>query len=239
MGLAGERIEPITQTPIEALDMHGSRVRNLSPNGGLDFHRLQSTVFIAMLDRLCQANGGREDQGRPAAFPGSARLTILTDDDRRISAPSIAAPIQRTPMGALHGLFHRMIHHRIAYASIGVGDDKSARSILDETSPSLASIGLLIWRFFFWTKDQNSSISTCSTWIPAAKLAVMASAWSAANRSHFPIVSYLWPVASSAPRKLPRRMTMNNAEAISLTSVFRSYSGVPSVSPKYRPHPRQ
>jgi len=39
------------------------------------------------------------------------------------------------------------------------------------------------------------------------------------------MVSYLWPVISSAPRKLPRRITITSACATSTAGVFNPYMG--------------
>ncbi len=39
MGFAGERIEPITQGPIESFDMHRPGWLHPAPQGGADFHR--------------------------------------------------------------------------------------------------------------------------------------------------------------------------------------------------------
>ena len=61
----------------------------------------------------------------------------------------------------------------------------------------------------------------------------------AANCTQRLIVSYLWPVTSSAARRLPRRSATKSARAISSGGVRRRYKGVPWVSPNQAPQPRQ
>ena len=53
VGLARERIEPITQGTVESFDMHGATWLHPRSSCGADLHRQQSSVLMAMLDRLC------------------------------------------------------------------------------------------------------------------------------------------------------------------------------------------
>src|SRR5947207_96484 len=104
---------------------------------------------------------------------------------------------------AHHGEGYRSLDEIIADASGGAGGNEAAGAVLHEASPAFASIGFLGSTFFLRTKDQNSSISTVERCSSCVRMAVNASACSLARRSHWPMVSYLWPVISSAARKLP------------------------------------
>ena len=112
---------------------------------------------------------------------------------------------------ACYGEGDRSLDEIVADASCGTGGDEAAGAILDEASPAFTGISFVGGSVFLRTKDQNSSISTVERWRSCVKIFVKASACSPARRSHWPIVSYLWPVISSAARRLPRRITTRSA----------------------------
>jgi hypothetical protein len=239
MGLAGQGIEPITKGAVDTLDVDGGRCGDDLAQGGTDLDGEQLAMFIAMLDGLRQTHVWGHDQRGASTLARADRLTIGSADDRCIAPPAVAAPCQRTALRACDSQGHRSLDQIVADASTRASGDEAAEAVLHEASPAFASIGFVGSTVFFRTKDQNSSISTVESWRSCVRIAVKASACSLARRSHWPIVSYLWPVISSAARKLPRRITINSAWATSATGVCRRYIGVPSVAPKKRPHPRQ
>src|SRR6266849_4604313 len=233
MRLAGEGIEPITQRAVKSFHMHGASWFHPSPQRGAGLHREQSSVLIAMLDGLHQGERLWDDPRWASAFAGQLPLAIGSHQDAPIAAPPIAEPVQLALLSPLDGGSHRLFDQVLAQRTGRAGDHEATLPILDQASPALPFVRLAGCSVFFCTNDQNSSIST---WLKCRSLAstcVRASAWVAARFSHTLMVSYLWPVISSAPRKLPRRITINRACATSAAGVFNPYIGVPCVSPKY------
>src|SRR5258708_40077322 len=155
-----------------------------------------------------------------------------------MTPPAIDAPVQGAAMGARDGERHRSLNEFVAEAPGGAGGNEAAGAILHEASEAGAGMRCVGSTVCLRTKDQTSSISTVERCRSCVRMAVKASACSLARRSHAPIVSYVWPVISSAARRLPRRITTNSAWATSATAVWRRYIGVPSVSPKEAPHLR-
>jgi len=87
----------------------------------------------------------------------------------------------------------------------------------------------------FPTNDQKASISTSSSSRSFTRDSLNASACSCARSSHFRMVSHLWPLISSAPRRLPRRIRISSVRATSSTEVCSPYIAVPYVSPTVFP----
>src|SRR6266571_973902 len=203
--LAGQGIEPITESSVESFDMHRSRWFHLGPKRGTDLHRQQSSPLITMLDRLRQTERLGDDQ---TGTPPFARVH----------------PLERGRDGLLDPI--------LTHGAGGAGDHEASVAVLDQAAPPFSFVRLLRCSLFFCTNDQNSSISTWLRCRSLASTCVLATAWLAVRLSHTLIVSYLCPVISSAARKLPRRITTNSAWATSAAGVFNPYIGVPSVSPK-------
>src|SRR2546426_2289917 len=231
--LAREGIEPITQGAIEPFHMHGPGWLHPYPQRGTDFHREQSSVLITMLDGLRQGECLGDSQPRTSPFARQAALAVGPLEDAPIAVPTIAEPVQFALMGPLDRGGHCLLDQVLAQRTGGAGHHETTVPILDEASPAFSLVRLSLCAFFFCTNDQNSSISTWLSCRSLASTCVMASAWLAARLSHRLMVSYLWPVISSAPRKLPRRITIKRAWATSAAGVFNPYMGVPCVCPKY------
>jgi len=196
-------------------------------------------MLIAMFDALCQADVRGNPKLRASGLPSAHRLLIRRFENAWIASPAIAAPDECLRMGPCHRLAHRSLDQFVSDASGRTGGDEAAGAILHQASPAFSCVGLPIIAVFFRTKDQSSSISTVERCKSSARTVFNASVCSLARRSHSPIVSYLCPVISSAPRRLPRRMTTSSACATSAADACNRYIGVPIVSPKKRPQPRQ
>src|SRR5260370_15647484 len=164
-----------------------------------------------MFEALRQTHIGGNYQCRASTPPRMDGLTIGLGEDGWVAPPAITAPRQGTTMRASHRQSHGSLDQVVADASRGTGCDEATGAILHEASPPFTGIGFLRTAVFFRTKDQNSSISTVERCRSCVRTVVKASACSLARRNHAPIVSYVWPVISSAARKLPPRMTMSTA----------------------------
>src|SRR5579859_1627827 len=196
-------------------------------------------MLIAMFDRLRQGDRLWHHQSRTPPLPRHHRLAIRLHQDVPIALPAITEPAERSLMGALDRAAHGSLDQALAHRPGGTGDDKATVPVLHQAAPAFSFVGLVNCSLFFCTNDQNSSISTWLRCRSPASTCVIASAWAAVRFSQALIVSYLCPVISSAARKLPRRITINSAWAISAAGVFSPYIGVPYVSPKYVWHVRQ
>src|SRR5215210_370669 len=123
-----------------------------------------------------------------------------------------------------------------------MSDDEAALAVLDYQAPALAPSGWVLRgevTLLLLTNDQNSSTSSVESSRSWTNTSVSASACSVASLSQRPIVSYLWPVISSAARRLPRRITTRSARPTSSGGVRSRYIGVPLVSPNQVPQPLQ
>ena len=232
MRLARQGIEPIPQTAIEPLDMHCPSANEVGSPHAADFDRDEVPMLIAVFDGLGQLHAIGYLQTGASPLPGPLRLAILVGEHLGIALPAIAAPSQRLLVRMRCRLLHGLGYQWGANASADGSDDEATLPLLDESAPPLPSVRFVGACVFFRTKDQNSSISTVVRDRSRSNVALRCSAWSAARYNHVRIVSYLCPVTSSAPRKLPRRITISKAWAISATGVCNRYIGVPSVSPK-------
>src|SRR5712691_2720692 len=194
---------------------------------------------IAMFDRVRQLEGRGHHEGWTTAPAGAHRPPILLGKHGGVAAPAIAAPAQRPLPRPGCRQADGSSHPLLTDAPGRMGDDEAAGAVHDQTPPALpiwAGLVPFVWRsaqsllvaggafgrhggVLLRTKDQNSSISTVESCRSRTSTLLRASAWRAARRSHWPIVSYLWPVISSAARRLPRRITISNACAISATGV--------------------
>src|SRR6202035_518227 len=196
--LAGEGVEPITQSAIESFDMHGPRWLHPRPQRGADLHRQQSPMLITMLDRLRQRDRLWNHQAGTSPFARGDRFAVGPLQNAAIAMPAITPPMQFTPVSPLDRGGHRLLDQLLAQRASGTGDHEATLPILHQTSPALPLVGLAGYALFFWTNDQTSSISTWRRCRSLASTCVMAAAWLAARLSHSPIVSYLCPVISSA-----------------------------------------
>lgn len=211
MRLACEGIEPITEDTVEPFNMNGSRLGDSLAQSGADLDGEQPPMLIAMLDGLCQAHVCRHHQWGTSAMPGAQRLARSSFENRGIAPPAIAAPAQRMALRACYGEGDRSLDEIVADASSGTGSNEATGATLGEASPAFTGINVVGGSVFLRTKDQNSSIPTVERCRSFVKMVVKVSACSPARRIHWPIVSYLWLVISSAARRLPRRITTRSA----------------------------
>jgi len=153
-------------------------------------------------------------QRRTSSCAPPVRITIDATDSLGICPLPIAYPRHSLlSVGALRNNF-------ILCGPKAPGDDKSAGTVLTYASPALAFGSL------FLTNDQKASTSTWLRLRSWTRAWVIASACLAAILSHLEIVSYLWPVISSAALRLPRRMSTRSERAISEGGVRRRYIAV-------------
>jgi hypothetical protein len=211
MCFAREGIEPIAEGTVNPLNMDGSGFGEELAKRRANLDGKQLSMLISMLDGLGQAHIGRHLQRRPCRPTSVDRLTIRSCENRFIATPAIATPVYWTAQRARDGEGDRSLDEILSDASGGTGSNEAAGAVLHEASPSFAGICAVLSAVFFRTKDQNSSISTVERCKSCVKISVKACACSLARRNHSPIVSYLWPVISSAALRLPRRITTNRA----------------------------
>ncbi len=126
-----------------------------------DFDAEQPSVFIAVLDALCQRDAFRNDQLAPSC-PAITWLGLPIDvrQNLGISLPAIAVPGERAVMGTLCRPLHRACNQSLADGAAGTGNDEATVAVLHEAAPAFSFISLLSSAVFFCTNDQNSSIST-------------------------------------------------------------------------------
>ncbi len=174
MRLASEGIEPIAQRPIEPLHMHGAGWSHPRPQRSADLHRQETSVFIAMLDRLRQRDGGRYHQGWSPPLACRCWLPINSPENGGIAMPAIAEPAERASLSPLEGGRDGLFNEVLAQWAAGTGNHEPTRPILDQASPAFPLVGQGGGPVFFCTNDQNSSISTwlrcrslASTWVRA------------------------------------------------------------------------
>src|SRR5438128_1744335 len=101
--LAREGIEPITQGAVEPFHMHRTSWLHAGSQGGTDFDGQQSSMLIAMLDRLRQADRLWDDPRRLPPFAGRHPLAIGSLEDARVALPARAPPMQLAPVSPLDG----------------------------------------------------------------------------------------------------------------------------------------
>lgn len=106
VGFAGERIEPITQRPIEPFHMHGAGRRSHSAQRGADFDGQQMATTIAMFDGLGQLQVRRNNQSWTPALPRMKRVAIGVCQNRGITVPAITVPDECPMTGSLHRVLH-------------------------------------------------------------------------------------------------------------------------------------
>ena len=147
----------------------------------------------------------------------TAHPTLWLSWQRRASCASgplaVGAPSHRLSSRAGMDLRDSLIHQVLIPPATGVRNDKAALPLLDHAAPSISSLRWVLWGelpILLWTKDQNSSISSSESLRSCTNTSVSASACSAARESQRPMVSYLWPVISSAALRLPRRITISS-----------------------------
>src|SRR5215213_8060898 len=243
VGLPGEAVQAVAQHAVEPLDPGGAGWGDERADRRLDLDRKQPTLPVAVLDALGQRQVIRHLLARAPHPPLPHRPPIRPGQDRAVVAPAVTAPGERSPAGAGLGLRDGGAREAlVVIMAAGVRDDHPTRPILDQAAPAITDIrrvsrdALLV---LLLTNDQNSSISTVDRRRSRTSASSIAVACRAASFSQRPIVSYLWPVTSSAARRLPRRITSSSARPISAGGVFSRYSGVPCVSPNHSLQPRQ
>jgi hypothetical protein len=180
-------------------------------------------ALMTTLDRLRQPHPGREHQGRTPPLSRRLRVPIDLTNRPSIDRPSITDPGHAPPARcALARLRHHLRRDLILRRPKAPRHHKTSRPVLAQTSPTRAHPALRgVWvsslRTLFLTNDQKASTSTslrCRSWTRTS-----VACW-AAIRSHRPMVSYLWPVISSAALKLPRRITTSRVRATSATQAI-------------------
>ena len=223
--ISRQRIQPIAQHAIQPFLMHRiGAIHRLTQN--LTHLHAHHPALMTMLDRLRQPHPGREHQGRTPPLSRRLRVPIDLTNRPSIDRPSITDPGHAPPARcALAGLRHHLRRDLILRRPKAPRHHKTSRPVLAQTSPTRAHPALRgVWisslRTLFLTNDQKASTSTslrCRSW---TKTSVRASACWAAIRSHRPMVSYLWPVISSAALKLPRCITTSRVCATSATQAI-------------------
>src|SRR5712692_9435597 len=114
MRLAGEGVEPITQSAVEPFDMHRASWLHQHPQRSAGLHRQQSSVLITMLDRLRKADSlGNHQPGTPP-FACGYWLAIGPLQDAPIAVPAIAEPRKRALVGPLNRAGHRSLDQVLA-----------------------------------------------------------------------------------------------------------------------------
>ena len=229
MSLAGQSIQSVPQNAVEPLLVNRIRTIYLFLSQYRPHLNSNNPSPVTLLDSLGQTypRGRHQRRTSPSACPEG--VTINATYCLRVSPLPIAYPMHpRLSMGALACLKHDLWNNFILCGPKAPGDDKSAGTVLTYASPALA-------RALFLTNDQKASTSTWLRLRSWTRASVIASACLAAILSHLEIVSYLWPVISSAALRLPRRMSTRSERAISEGGVRRRYIAVPNVGPKERP----
>ena len=229
MSLAGQSIQSVPQNAVEPLLVNRIRTIYLFLSQYRPHLNSNNPPPVTLLDSLGQTYPRGEHQRRtsPSACPEG--VTINATYCLRVSPPPIADPMHpRLSIGALACLSYHLWNSLILTGPECPGDNKAAFAVLTYASPALA-------RALFLTNDQKASTSTWLRLRSWTRAWVIASACLAATLSHLEIVSYLWPVISSAALRLPRRMTTKSERAISEGGVRRRYIAVPKVGPKERP----
>ena len=158
--LAGEGVEPITQSAIESFDTHGTCWLHPRPQGGANFHRQQSPMLITMFDRLRQSERLWNHQPGTPPFTRQDRPAIGSLQDAAIAVPAITEPMQFTLVSPLNAGGHRLLDELLAQRASGAGDHEASVAVLDQAAPAFSFVRLLRCALFFCTNDQNSSIST-------------------------------------------------------------------------------
>src|SRR5579884_292627 len=243
--LAGQAVEPIAQHAVEAFLIDHTGTGTAGAPHGARCHAHHAAA-ATLLDRLGQAQPGRAQQAGPAAAAGALGIPIDAGEQAAVDAAAIADPGHAPPPGrALAGQPHHGRGGRLLSGPAGPGNHEATGAVHAHTAPACAHPRrtgrgpLLNWPTLLCTKDQKASTSTSVSWRSCTKACVSAAAWSPARRSQVPIVSYLWPVISSAAVKLPRRITTSRLRATSAAGVCNRYRGVPTVAPNVRSQPRQ
>src|SRR5438067_5593490 len=153
MCLAGEGIEPITQGPIEPLHMHRANWLNAASQRSADFHRQQSPMLIAMLDRLHQRHRLWNHPRRASALAGPLPLTIGSHQDVLIALPAITEPVQLTLVSPLDGGRHCSLDQVFAQRTSGTRHYETTVAVLDQAAPAFSLIRLTRCPLFFCTND--------------------------------------------------------------------------------------
>ncbi len=117
-------------------------------------------MLIAMLDRLRQHHGRRNDPYRTPPFPCQPAAAIGPHQHAPIAVPSITEPRERPLVGSLHGGGHRLLDEILTQRAGSPGHHEATAPILDEAFPAFSFVRLPNCAVFFCTNDQNSSIST-------------------------------------------------------------------------------
>ena len=166
--LAGQGIEPITESSVESFDMHRSRWLHLGPKRGTDLYRQQSSPLITMLDRLRQTERLGDDQTGTPPFARVHRLAVGPLQDAAIAMPAITEPAQGALLRPLERGRDGLLDQLLTQGAGGAGDHEATVAVLDQAAPPFSFVRLLRCSLFFCTNDQNSSIST---WLRCRSLA--------------------------------------------------------------------
>ena len=151
MRLAGEGVEPITQSAIESFDMHRTRWLHPRPQRGADLHRQQSPMLITMLDRLRQRDRLWNHQPGTPPFARGDRFAVGPLQDAPIAVPAITEPLQFTLVSPLDRAGHRLLDQLLAQRARGPGDHEATLPILHQAAPALPLVGLGCYPLFFCT----------------------------------------------------------------------------------------
>jgi len=158
--LAGEGTQPIAQRPVESFDMHGASWPYTRPQCGADLHGQQSSMRIAMFDRLRQRHRRGNHPRRTPPFACQPALAIRPHQDAPIAVPARTPPAQLALLSPLNRDGHRLLDQVFTRA-----DRWRRRPQTDCPDPGPGIPSVLLRQTgklcrFFCTNDQNSSIST-------------------------------------------------------------------------------
>jgi hypothetical protein len=149
MRFARERIEPIAQRPVAPFHMHRPSWLQACSQRGTDFDGEQSSMLIAMLDRLRQGDRFWDDPGRTPPFARSHPLAIGSHQDAPLAVPPIAEPRERAMVSTLDRGDHGLLKEFLIQWAGGASDHKTTVPILDEASPVFSLVRLPISPVFF------------------------------------------------------------------------------------------
>src|SRR4051794_41293340 len=227
VSVAGDAAKPVSQASVQALHPDRVGIERLLPETVPD-RDLRDPATLAVLHQLRQPHAGCE---HPAPLrPAADRIPVhradqVPVDTQTVADPPDAATPRRTlarqrhhfGRGFLLGRLPAEGHHETAAAMLAHAPPAHAALLLASplrcpTQGGTAHLRPLAWPFWsavtaFPTNDQKASTSTSSNSRSFTSAAVSTSACTPATSSQSRIVSYLWPVISSAARRLPRRMT--------------------------------
>jgi len=172
---------------------------------------------MTTLDRLRQPHPRREHQGRTPPLSRRLRVPIDLTNRPSIDRPSITDPGHAPPARcALAGLRHHLRRDLILRRPTSPQNESPGPgSNIPNAGPPRPPR-----RLDLQPPDTFFDKRTESIHLDLAQMQVMDQDLSSVLGGHWPMVSYLWPVISSAALKLPRRITTSRVCATSATQAI-------------------